>query len=67
VRDYQFYVTDDRYDVPSLMFVTVRDPCRAHRIAERILHEPHHHAVEVWERERQLFTLSEAARQGAEP
>jgi hypothetical protein len=59
VRDFQFYVTDDRYGVPSLLLVTVADPCGAHRVAQRVLAEPHHHAVEVWERESRLFTLTE--------
>jgi hypothetical protein len=60
VPDFQFYVTDDRYSVRSLLLVTASSRCGARRIAQRVLGQPHHHAVEVWEREQQLFTLSEA-------
>ena len=65
MRDYQFYVTDDRYTVQSLLLVTSMDPCGARRIAQRVLAEPHHHAVEVWEREQRLFTLKETPPQSA--
>jgi hypothetical protein len=62
VRDFQFYVTDDRYAVRSLLIVTVMDESAACRIAKRILGEPHHHTVEVWDRDGRVFTLGETDR-----
>jgi hypothetical protein len=61
VRDFQFYVTDDRYTVPSLLLVTVMDQDAACRIAERIIGEPRHMAVEVWDRNGRLFSLGSNA------
>ena len=48
MQDFQFYVTDDRYAVRSLLLVTVANEDAAHRAAERIVGEPHHVAVEAW-------------------
>jgi len=58
--DFQFYVTDDRYSVPSLLFVAARDARSARTMAERMLNEEHHHGVEVWRGEHKLFSLAEA-------
>jgi hypothetical protein len=58
--DFQFYVTDDRYSVPSLLFVAARDARSARTMAERMLDEEHHHGVEVWRDERKLFSVAEA-------
>ncbi len=57
MRDFQFFVTDDRYDVRSLMFVQTSDAERARVLAARLLAEKHHHAVEVWSDDQRLFTL----------
>ncbi len=64
VRDFQFYVTDSRYAVPSLMMVTTMSEADARRTAERMLAEPHHHAVDARERGQRLFTLSETHASG---
>ena len=48
MQDFQFYVTDDRYAVRSLLMVTVADEGAARRAAARIVGEPHHLAVEAW-------------------
>ncbi len=57
MRDFQFYVTDDRYSVPSFLLVTVMDEEGARRIARRMLAEPHHRAVAVWDQNGKLFTM----------
>lgn len=57
MRDFQFYVTDDRYAVPSLRLVTAMSETDARRTAARLLQDRHHHAVEVWERGELLFRL----------
>ena len=49
MKDFQFYITDDRYAVPSLLMVSVLDDEGAREAAERIVAEPHHLVVEVWE------------------
>jgi hypothetical protein len=61
MRDFQFYVTDDRYTVASLYLLSIRDEDSARRIAERILVDPHHIAVDVWERDTKLFSIGEDA------
>ena len=55
--DFQFYVTDDRYAVRSLMLVQTRDVCAARRLAERMLRDPHHLAVEVYANDALLFKV----------
>jgi hypothetical protein len=58
MRDFEFYVTDDRYVVRSLLVVTMIDASDALAAAERLVGEPHHLAVEVWERGERLFSLN---------
>ena len=58
--DFQFYVTDDRYSVPSLLFIATRDAKSARTMAERMLADEHQHGVEVWRDEHKLFSLAEA-------
>jgi hypothetical protein len=59
VQDFQFLVTDDRYAVPSIMLVQTKDAASARHLAQRLLHDRHHHMVEVRQNEAILFTLSE--------
>jgi hypothetical protein len=47
METYTFYVEDDRYSVPTLLFVTTSSPDCARRLALDKLFEPHHIAVEV--------------------
>ena len=58
-------MTDDRYRVPTLKFVDTPDVLAARSLAQRMLENPHHRAVEVWDAERALFTLVAAKRPGA--
>jgi hypothetical protein len=60
MQDFQFFVTDDRYAVPTLKLVRSRDAIAARSLAERMLDSPHHHAVEVWDARRRLFVLAES-------
>ena len=47
------YVHDDRYSVPNLDTVTVRDDERAIEIAtQRLSASPHYRIVEMWDDER---------------
>ena len=58
LQDFQFYVTDDRYSVPSLLFVEATDANAARAIAERLLRErEHYHVIEVWERDARVFSV----------
>jgi hypothetical protein len=50
------YIEDDRYSVPTLVLVIVRDEVRAKEIAKGQLGASSHHlTVEVWEDETLLF------------
>jgi hypothetical protein len=50
VRTFDFVITDDRFDVPTLAFVSVRDPERALELAkQRLGASPHYTAIEVRE------------------
>jgi hypothetical protein len=60
VQDFQFFVTDDRSTVRTVMFVQTLNADRARFLARRLLNETHHHAVEVWSDDRRLFTISDA-------
>ena len=61
MADFQFYVTDDRYGVRSLMLVQTRDETAARALAERMLADDHHQGVEVWRDERLLFSVGDPA------
>jgi|HubBroStandDraft_4_1064222.scaffolds.fasta_scaffold1683448_1 hypothetical protein len=66
MQDFQFYVTDDRYSVPSFSVVVAKDAARAREMAEEMLGNAHYRGVEVWRGERMLFRVGEAvAREGA--
>lgn len=59
MADFQFYVTDERYRVRSLMLVQTKDEAAARVLAERMLSARHHNAVEVWANERWLFSVGD--------
>ncbi len=62
VQTFTLYIEDDRYSVPTLVFVIVRGEVRAKEIAkDRLAASSHHLSVEVWEDETLLF------RAGREP
>ena len=67
MRDFQFYVTDDRYAVRSLLIVTVASEDDARRTAQRIVAEPHHLAVEAWEAGVRRFALERNPADAAAP
>lgn len=53
LKTYMLYVHDDRYSVPNLDTVTVRDDERAIEIAtQRLSSSPHYRLVEMWEDDR---------------
>jgi hypothetical protein len=53
LKTYTLYIHDDRYSVPSLDAVTVRDDQRAREIgASRLTASPHYQRIEVWEDDR---------------
>lgn len=57
MRDFQFLVTDDRFEGPSAMSVQTRDEASARCMAERLLEHPDHRSVEVCDGLTSLFTL----------
>ena len=61
MQTYALYIDDDRYSVPTLLFVTANDDTAVRRIAREKLSEPHHKAVEVLEGEQILVRLERDA------
>ncbi len=58
MKTYIFYIYDDRYSVPSLDAVTVRDDQRAREVgANRLTVSPHYQLIEVWEDDRFVAKL----------
>jgi ribosome-binding protein aMBF1 (putative translation factor) len=50
MRTFTFFLTDRRYEVPTVAFVTAQDVERAAELArERLGESPHHLAVELRE------------------
>jgi hypothetical protein len=48
MSDYEVYVEDDRYQVPSLYLITAINEARARAIADELLRvSRHHHGVEL--------------------
>jgi hypothetical protein len=63
MRDFTFYVQDERYTVPTVVFVTVADAVRAAELAVERLHEsPYHLQVELREEDEPLARVD---REGA--
>ncbi|HEX4197741.1 MAG TPA: hypothetical protein VHZ26_09880 [Caulobacteraceae bacterium] len=53
LKTYTLYIHDDRYSVPSLDAVTVRDDQRALEVGRnRLTVSPHYRLIEVWEDDR---------------
>jgi hypothetical protein len=53
LKTYTLYIHDDRYSVPSLDAVTVRDDERAREVAkDRLAASPQYRLIEVWEDDR---------------
>jgi hypothetical protein len=65
MQAFQFYIQDDRYTVPTLLFVEARSPERARAIAERHLRSsPHFSGIDVYLDDKRLFGVSAACRSG---
>lgn len=64
MADYEVYVDDDRYQVPSLYLISALNEARAHAIANELLSSSaHHRGVELrraGERVLGLGTLAES-------
>lgn len=59
MRTYILYVHDDRYSVPTLDTVIVRNDARAIEIADkRLASSAHYWTVEVWEDERLVYRIN---------
>jgi hypothetical protein len=59
---FEIFVHDDRYSVPTLHLVSVRDEAAAHAAASTLLRaSPHHRGVELWQGEDQIETLGACA------
>ena len=53
MKTYTLYIHDDRYSVPSLDAVTVRNDERACEVAQnRLAASAHYRLIEVWEDDR---------------
>ena len=53
LKTYTLYIHDDRYSVPSLDAVTVRDDDRAREVGKnRLAVSAHYRMIEVWEDDR---------------
>ena len=59
MQTFQFFVTDDRFSTPTLMFVQTRDEKSAQLLAQRMLQNHHYSAVEAWMGEERLFVVGE--------
>jgi hypothetical protein len=57
VQTYALYIEDDRYSVPTLLFVTANDDTAARRIACEKMSEPYHRGVEVLKGEQILVRI----------
>jgi hypothetical protein len=56
VKTYLLYVNDDRYSVPNLDSVVVRDDASATAAAKvKLASSPHYGGVEVWDDDRLVF------------
>jgi hypothetical protein len=62
--DFQIYIDDDRYTVPTLYIASLASQARAREVAERLLNESDHHlGVEVCEDGKPLFSVGSGTRQ----
>ena len=65
MQSYELYIEDDRYSVPTLLFVEAATKGRAKAIATtHLLSSPHHRSVSVYLENEYLFTVG--ARRGSQ-
>jgi hypothetical protein len=63
VRAFSFFIEDDRYNVPTLQIMLLRDIERAKELAaDRLKASPHHLSIEVSEGSHPLFRVSRQKR-----
>jgi hypothetical protein len=61
MRAFSFYIFDDRYSVPTLVFVPANDEPEARDLAaHRLAETRHYRKVEVWEGDALLFSCGGA-------
>lgn len=61
MRTFACFITDDRYDVPTLAFMVVADAALARELAlRRLLESPHHRRIELLEDGEPVFTRDRA-------
>lgn len=62
MADYEVYVDDDRYQVPSLYLISATNLARAQAIADELLRgSEHHHGVELRHAGERLLGLGSLA------
>jgi hypothetical protein len=67
MQNFEFFIEDDRYTVPTLEIVLVRDAARARELAaDRLLSSFHHLSVEVRQGGLHSFRLARSARGDAD-
>jgi hypothetical protein len=60
--DFEIYVDDDRYSVPTLYLITAANEARARALAAKALHDSkHHQGVELLRNGKRLFALGSLA------
>jgi hypothetical protein len=60
LREFQVFVTDARYAIPTFHIVHAASEARARAVAEQILAEsPHHLGIEVFDDGARLFSLGD--------
>lgn len=62
MADFEIFIDDDRYSVPSLYLITARNEARARTKAEELLHaSDHHQGVELRQDGESIYALGSFA------
>jgi hypothetical protein len=62
MRDFEVFIDDDRYSVPSLYLITANGEARARAKAEELLRgSDHHHGVELRQDGERIYALGSFA------
>jgi len=62
MADFEVFIDDDRYSVPSLYLITARNEARARAKAEELLHaSDHHQGVELRQGGESIYALGSYA------
>lgn len=62
MADFEVFIDDDRYSVPSLYLITARNVARARAKAEELLHaSDHHQGVELRQDGASIYALGSFA------